>query len=128
MRAGNGLGNGGKRAINLAFELQAVAENFDMQDLALVGPVEDGARGRQTRIVLGGWLGSARGGREGGVTGFGRREAEVGVVGQFFGASAGAFGEVAFSKRLQAPGNAFDEPALVAGAGSLAEEGTIAGA
>jgi hypothetical protein len=40
----------------------------------------------------------------------------------------GAFGEVAFSEGLQAPGHAFDEPALVASAGGFAEEGAIAGA
>jgi hypothetical protein len=62
------------------------------------------------------------------VPGFGRRQAQVGVVGQFLGALAGAFGEVAFREGLQAPGDAFDEPALVAGAGGFAEQGAITGA
>jgi hypothetical protein len=46
----------------------------------------------------------------------GRVEAEVGVAGQLGGASAGAFGQVAFGQGLQAPGDEFDQPGAVAGA------------
>ena len=45
MRAGDGLGDGGQRAIDLAFELQAMAKDFDLQDLTLVRTVEDRAGG-----------------------------------------------------------------------------------
>jgi hypothetical protein len=51
-----------------------------------------------------------------------RGEAEVGVAGQFSGASAGALGQVAFGQRLQSPGDAPDQPGAVAGGGGLAEE------
>jgi hypothetical protein len=40
------LGDSRQRAVNLAFELEAMAEDFDLQDLALVRPVEDSAGGR----------------------------------------------------------------------------------
>src|SRR5262249_25498944 len=49
-------------------------------------------------------------------------EAQVGVAGQFGGASAGAFGQVTFGQRLQAPGDAFDKPGAVAGRRGLAEQ------
>ncbi len=52
----------------------------------------------------------------------GRVEAQVGVVGQFGGAAAGAFGEVALGQRLQPPGDAFDQPGAVVGGGRLAED------
>jgi hypothetical protein len=52
----------------------------------------------------------------------GRVEAEVGVLGQFGGASAGAFGQVALGQSLHAPGDAFDKPGAVAGVGGFAEE------
>jgi hypothetical protein len=122
MRAGDGLGDGGQRAIDLAFEFEAMAEDFDLQDLALVGAVEDGAGRRQTTIVLGGRLGSPGRGNQAEGPGLGRRQAEVSVVGEFAGALARTPGEVAFGAGLQAPGDAFDEPGLVAGTGSFAEE------
>src|SRR6516225_963164 len=105
-----------------------MAEDFDLQDLALVWAMEDSAGGRQARMVLGGGFDSSGRGKQTEVPGFGKRQAQVGVVGKFLGALAGAFGEVAFREGLQAPGDAFDEPALVAGAGGFAEEGAIAGA
>ena len=49
-------------------------------------------------------------------------EAEVGVAGQFGGASASAFGQVAFGQRLQTPGDPFDEPGAVTGRRGFAEE------
>jgi hypothetical protein len=52
----------------------------------------------------------------------GRVQAEVGVASQFGGASAGAFGEVAFGQCLETPGDAFDQPGTVAGVGGFAEQ------
>jgi hypothetical protein len=75
-----------------------MAEDFDLQDLALVRAVQDSAGGRQARMVLGVGLDSSGRGRQTEVPGFGRRQAQVGVVGKFLGALAGAFGEVAFSE------------------------------
>ena len=40
----------------------------------------------------------------------------------FGGASAGAFGQVAFGQGLEAPGDACDQPGTVAGPGDLAEQ------
>jgi hypothetical protein len=48
-------------------------------------------------------------------------EAEIGIASEFFGASAGTFGEVAFGQRLQTPDDAFDEPGAVAGGSGFAE-------
>jgi hypothetical protein len=128
MRAGDGLSDGGQRAIDLAFEFEAMAEDFDLQDLALVGAVEDGAGRRQAMIVLGGGLASPGRANQAEGPGLGRRQAEVSVVGKFAGALASALGEVAFGAGLQAPDDAFAEPGLVAGAGSFSEQSGIAGA
>ncbi len=78
--------------------------------------------------MLGGGLGSAGRGNQAKGPGLGRRQAEVSVVGEFASALASALGEGAFGEGLQAPGDAFDEPGLVAGAGSFSEESGIAGA
>jgi len=53
---------------------------------------------------------------------FGRLEAKVNVAGQFGGALAGAFGQVAFGEGLEAPGEAADEPGLVPGGGGFTEQ------
>ena len=50
------------------------------------------------------------------------REAEIGIVGQFGGALTCSLGKVALGQSLQAPGEAFDEPGFVAGAGGFAED------
>jgi len=50
MGAGDGLGDGGQGAVDLAVEGEALLEDLDLQDLALVGAGEDGARGRQTVV------------------------------------------------------------------------------
>ena len=42
----------------------------------------------------------------------GRCQAQVGIVGQFGGAAAGAFGEVTFGQSLQPPGDAFNQPRI----------------
>ena len=47
---------------------------------------------------------------------------QIGVIGQFGGTPAGAFGQVAFGQRLQPPGDAFDEPDAFVGVGRLAED------
>jgi hypothetical protein len=68
------------------------------------------------RLCLGQLLGGS-GGR-----GLGRVEAEVGVVGQLGGPSAGALGQVAFGQGLQPPGDAAGQPDLVVAVGRLAED------
>jgi hypothetical protein len=50
MGAGDGLGDGGQGAVDLAVEGEALLEDLDLQDLALVGAGEDGARGRPTVV------------------------------------------------------------------------------
>ena len=75
MRAGDGLGDGGQRAIDLAFELQAMAKDFDLQDLTLVRTVEDRAGGRQAPIALGVGFDSPGRGKKREVPRFGRRQA-----------------------------------------------------
>jgi hypothetical protein len=49
-------------------------------------------------------------------------EAEVGVAGQFGGASACPFGQVALGQGLETPGDALDQPGAIAGGGGLAED------
>jgi hypothetical protein len=48
-------------------------------------------------------------------------------VGQFGGAMAGTFGQVAFGEGLEPPGQAADEPGLVPGRRGLAEQLGVAG-
>jgi hypothetical protein len=55
------------------------------------------------------------------------RQTEVGVVGEFVGAAAGAFGEVALGQGLQTPGDAFDQPGFVVGVSGFAEDLGVAG-
>ena len=48
-------------------------------------------------------------------------------MGQFGGAMAGTFGQVAFGEGLEPPGQAADEPGLVPGRRGLAEQLGVAG-
>ena len=58
---------------------------------------------------------------------FGRLEAKVNVAGQFGGALAGAFRQVALTDGLEAPREASDEPGLVPGGGGFTEQLGVAG-
>src|SRR5262245_56498421 len=107
MAAGDGLGDGTKGAVDGALVGKALRQHLHFQHGALVGAGED-RTGRRPAVVgpaaLGagggpvrGWVGGAGGG------GWGR--AQVGVVGQLGGPSAGAFGQVTFGQRLEPPGD-----------------------
>ncbi len=96
------LGHGTERLVHLALELEADRQDLDLQRLPFVISREDRARRRQAavdrkgqrprRCALGG-VGSGR--RQPW-----RRQAQVGVVRQFGGAAAGAFGQVALGTGL----------------------------
>src|SRR5262249_35673503 len=51
-----------------------------------------------------------------------RVQSEAGVASPFGGASAGAFGDIAFGQGLHSPNDAFDQPGGGAGFGGFAEE------
>jgi hypothetical protein len=119
--AGDGLGHRAERGEDAAHIGEALGEHLHLHELALVRACEDGARWRQPRIDRRRETDWFRRRLRGGLA-LGRVEAEVGVAGRFGGASAGAFGEVAFGQGLHSPGDAFDKPGAVAGEGGLAEQ------
>ena len=50
MGAGDGFGDGGQGAVDVAVEGEAVFQDLDLQDLALIGAGQDGARRRETVV------------------------------------------------------------------------------
>jgi hypothetical protein len=104
---GDGLGDGAERRIDDSGIGKAVGEDLHLQLLALVRAFQDGARRRQKGIDRGGptprlgWHGRRFSGSPV-VLALRGIEAEVGGSGQYFGASAGAFGEIAFGQRFAA--------------------------
>ncbi len=123
VRAGDRLGDGGKRLIAGAGQLEPVRQENNVDGAALVLADDGRAGGRQPRI--GGNMGvdfdrRACWRRE--RHGLGRRPPHVGVVGQFRGATAGAFAQIPFRQRLEAPGDSSDEIRLVPGAGVFAKQ------
>src|SRR5713101_3216391 len=130
MGAGDGFGHGRQRGIDRALELQAVAEDADLQVLSLVGAGEDRTGRWEARMGLAPRPRRRRGGSRGWhKEGRARwRQAQVGVVAQFGGALAGALGQVAFGQGLQPPGDPPDQPDFVANARRVIEEFGVTGA
>src|SRR5262245_7835249 len=119
--AGDGVGHCGKGSVERTVVLEALGQNCDLEELSLVPAGQNRACGRQALI-----------GRQvtrigsGQADGAWREEAQVGIVGQFAGPLSSSLGEVSFDQRLQAPGNAPDEPGFRTGTWRLAKQIGIA--
>ena len=107
-------------------------EHLHVDGLSLVGAGEPGTRRRQPWIPGGSGLGTGLGlllgeqRRRRSCLAAWRREAQVGIAGQFGGTLAGTVGEIAFGQGLQTPGDAFEQPGFVMGVGSLANDVQVA--
>jgi len=116
MRPGNGLGHGGQGRIDLPGAGETVLQDLDLQGLSLVGTRQDGAGRWNALVGAQPQVGCFRVRDRRGVLGRSRRrQAQIGIPGQFFGALTCALGQIAFRPGLQPPGNALDQPGFVAG-------------
>ena len=130
MRAGDRLRHGGQRRIDLSLVSEAMLQHLHLHDLALVRSRENRTGRRQAVVGLRGQRCRRRRslGRSIGTFYLGRIEAEVGVVGQFLGATASALGQTALDECLQLPSESFEQPNAIPGRRLVAEDLGVADA